>query len=57
MDAHAEHAALVADLTRRGFLQRSGVLGLGALILSAAPLARELVAAQPAVRPSRTPKP
>jgi hypothetical protein len=48
MDSHSEHAALIEDLTRRGFLQRAGVLGLGALVLSAAPVARELMAAQPA---------
>jgi hypothetical protein len=48
MGSHPEHRALVADLTRRGFLQRSGVLGAGALILGAAPLARELVTAAPA---------
>lgn len=48
MDSHSEHAALVEDLTRRGFLQRAGVLGLGALVMSAAPVARELMAAQPA---------
>lgn len=39
------HDALVADLSRRGFLQRAGLFGLGALMLSAAPVARELVAA------------
>ena len=48
MDSLREHAALVDDLTRRGFLQRAGVLGLGALVMSAAPVARELLAAQPA---------
>ncbi len=29
MGSHPEHRALVADLTRRGFLQRGGVLGVG----------------------------
>jgi hypothetical protein len=48
MGSHPEHRALVADLTRRGFLQRGGVLGAGALILAATPLARELAAAAPA---------
>jgi hypothetical protein len=43
-----EHEALIAELTRRGFLRRAGTLGLGALVLSAAPLARQLVAAEPA---------
>jgi hypothetical protein len=48
MDSHADHAALVEDLTRRGFMQRAGVLGLGAVVLAAGPVARELLAAQPA---------
>jgi hypothetical protein len=39
------HDALVAELSRRGFLQRAGVFGLGALMLSAAPIAEQLVAA------------
>ena len=43
-----EHDALIADLTRRRFLQRAGTLGLGAVVLSAAPLARQLIAAEPA---------
>lgn len=38
----AEHEALLADLTRRGFLQRAGAAGLGALVASALPVAREL---------------
>ena len=42
MDAHNEHRALVAELTRRGFLRRTGLLGVGALVLSATPLARQL---------------
>lgn len=45
MDSASEHAALLDDLTRRGFLQRAG---LGALVLAAGPLVRELVAADPA---------
>jgi hypothetical protein len=44
MDASAEHRALVAEVTRRGFLQRAGALGVGALVLSAVPVADELVA-------------
>jgi hypothetical protein len=39
----AEHAALIDDLTRRGFLRRTGVVGLGALVASAVPYARELL--------------
>jgi hypothetical protein len=45
MDSGLEHGALLDELTRRGFLRRAGV---GALVLAAAPLARELVAADPA---------
>jgi hypothetical protein len=45
MDSASEHGSLLDDLTRRGLLQRAG---LGALMLAAAPLARELVAADPA---------
>jgi hypothetical protein len=45
MHSGLEHGALLDELTRRGFLQRAGV---GALMLAAAPLARELVAADPA---------
>ena len=40
-----EHEALIAELSRRGFLQRAGTLGLGALVLSALPLTEELIAA------------
>ena len=36
MDQQA-HRALLADLTRRRFLQRAGVLGLGAVVLRAVP--------------------
>jgi hypothetical protein len=42
MDAHE---ALLAEISRRGFLQRAGALGLGALVLSAIPVAEELIAA------------
>jgi hypothetical protein len=41
MDAHE---ALIAEISRRGFLQRAGALGLGAVILSALPVADELIA-------------
>ena len=44
----AQHDALVADLTRRGLLQRGGVLGLAALVAYAGPVARALVAPEPA---------
>jgi hypothetical protein len=43
-----EHGDLIADLSRRGFLQRAGVLGLGALVASAGPVARGILAAAPA---------
>jgi hypothetical protein len=43
-----EHEALIAEISRRGFLQRAGVFGLGALVLSAVPVAEELIAAEPA---------
>jgi hypothetical protein len=39
MSASAEHEALLAELTRRGFLARSAVVGLGALVAAAAPWA------------------
>src|SRR5436305_12176906 len=39
----AGHAALIDDLTRRGFLRRTSVLGLSALIASAAPYAQRLL--------------
>jgi hypothetical protein len=45
----AEHAALIDDLTRRGFLRRTGVLGLSALVASAVPYARDLLDPAPAV--------
>ena len=46
--AGPEHAALIADLTRRSFLQRAGAVGLGALAASALPAAARLAAAEPA---------
>jgi hypothetical protein len=45
MDYASEHGALLKELTRRGFLRRAGVFGA---VLAAAPLARQLVAADPA---------
>jgi hypothetical protein len=39
-DVPREHTELVAELTRRGFIERAGVAGLGALVLAAAPAAR-----------------
>jgi hypothetical protein len=45
----AQHDALVADLTRRGLLARGGVLGLAALVAYAGPVARAVVATEPAV--------
>lgn len=44
-----EHRALVADLTRRGFLERTGALGLAAVVASAGPVARTLIDAAPAL--------
>jgi hypothetical protein len=44
-----QHRALVADLTRRGLLKRGGVLGLAALVAYAGPVARGLVAPEPAL--------
>ncbi len=46
MDYASEHGALLKELTRRGFLRRAGALGA---VLAAAPLARQLVAADPAL--------
>jgi hypothetical protein len=45
MDYASEHGALLKELTRRGFLRRAGAFGA---VLAAGPLARELVAADPA---------
>jgi hypothetical protein len=50
-----EHEALIASVSRRGFLQRAGVLGLGALVASAGPVARQLAA--PAVARADVPPP
>jgi hypothetical protein len=47
--ARSEHAALISELTRRGFLHRAGALGLGAVIAAAVPVARELLEADPAL--------
>jgi len=48
MAGGSEHEALLAELTRRGFLQRAGAFGVAALVASAAPVARDLLAATPA---------
>ena len=45
MDLREEHAALLDELSRRGFLQRAGALGLGGLVLAAIPAAERLIAA------------
>ena len=42
------HGELVAELTRRGFLERAGALGAGALVLGALPAARAVLDAAPA---------
>ena len=42
------HDALIAEISRRGFLHRAGALGLGALVLSAVPIAEELMTAEEA---------
>src|SRR6478752_1545487 len=39
----AGHGALIEDITRRGFLRRTSVLGLAALVASAAPYAQRLL--------------
>ena len=43
-----DHALLAAELTRRGFVRRAGVAGLGALVASALPVARGLLDPAPA---------
>jgi hypothetical protein len=48
MEGWDRHAPLLAELSRRGFLGRVGALGVTAVVASAAPLARELLAARPA---------
>lgn len=46
--AGPEHEALIADLTRRSFLQRAGALGLGAVTASALPVAARVASPEPA---------
>src|SRR3954453_9758202 len=48
MHPREEHAALLDELSRRGFLQRAGTLGLGGLVLAAVPAAERLIAASEA---------
>src|SRR5919109_287483 len=45
MDPREEHAGLLDELSRRGFLQRAGGLGLGALVTAAIPAGERLMAA------------
>jgi hypothetical protein len=45
----AGHAALIDDLTRRGFLRHSSLLGLSALVASAVPYAERLLDPPPAL--------
>ncbi len=49
MSAHPEHEALVAELSRRGFLARGGALGLAAMVAAAGPVARSLFDPAPAL--------
>jgi hypothetical protein len=51
VDERGEHARLLEELSRRGFLQRAGALGLGALVLSAAPAATRMLASAEAQVP------
>ena len=44
MDPREEHAGLLDELSRRGFLQRAGGLGLGALVTAAIPAGERLMA-------------
>ena len=48
MEAWDRQVPLLDELSRRGFLGRVGALGIAAVVASAAPLARELIAAKPA---------
>jgi hypothetical protein len=45
MELQGDRGPLAAELSRRRFLQRAGVLGVGALVLQALPLAEQLIAA------------
>ena len=45
MQGERSHADLIQELTRRGFLQRAGALGLGAVMASAVPVAERLIVA------------
>ena len=47
MDGRREHGVLLEEISRRGFLQRAGALGLGAVVLSAVPTARKAEAQVP----------
>jgi hypothetical protein len=47
MEARREHGVLLEEISRRGFLQRAGALGLGAMVMAALPAAREARAQVP----------
>jgi hypothetical protein len=46
MEGWGQQRALAQELSRRGFLQRGGVLGLGALVMAAVPAAELLAPAE-----------
>jgi hypothetical protein len=48
MERGSDHDALVAALSRRAFMQRAGLAGLGALVATAVPVAHRLIEPQPA---------
>ena len=48
MERESDHALLAAELTRRGFVRRAGLAGLGALVASAVPVAQRLLDPAPA---------
>jgi hypothetical protein len=50
MEGQRSHEDLIRDLTRRGFLQRAGALGLGAVVASALPVAERLLSDDAAAR-------
>lgn len=46
---HGSPRALADELSRREFVRRAGTLGVGALVLSALPVAERMIAADPAL--------